>query len=239
MSIRWRSHTYREDDALFEARVYWDDDRAEPRPGVMVSHAWRGRSDFENGRAEAMARLGYIGFALDLYGKGILGRNNEENQRLMQPFMQDREKLQRRMRLALREIRKLPEVDPLRVGAIGFCFGGLCVLDLARCGADLRGVASFHGLLDPPGNTAGQRYTGMLLVLHGWDDPMAPPEKVVRLGQELTAIGADWQIHAYGNTLHAFTNPAAVDPAHGLLFDARANDRSTRALQSFLAEAFW
>lgn len=239
MNIRWRSHAYGDGDAIFEARVYWDDDRSEPRPGVLVSHAWRGRSDFENGRAEAMARLGYVGYALDLYGKGILGRNNEENQRLMQPLLQDRGKLQHHMSLALRDIRKLPEVDPSRVAAIGYCFGGLCVLDLARSGADLRGVASFHGLLDPPGNTAGQRFTGMVLVLHGWDDPMAPPDKVVRLGQELTTLGADWQVHAYGNTMHAFTNPSAADPAHGLSFDARANERSTRALQSFLAEAFW
>ncbi len=238
MNIRWRAHAYSDGDASFEARVYWDDDRAEPRPGVLVSHAWRGRSDFENGRAEAMARLGYVGFALDLYGKGILGRNAEENHRLMQPFVDDRGKLQCHMRLALREIRKLPEVDSSRVAAIGFCFGGLCVLDLARCGDELRVVASFHGLLEPPGNTAGQRFTGMVLVLHGWDDPMARPEQVVRLGQELTALGADWQIHAYGNTLHAFTYPLAADPANGLQFDARANERSARSLQSFLAEAF-
>jgi dienelactone hydrolase len=238
MSIRWRAHAYSDGDASFEARVYWDDDRTEPRPGVLVSHAWRGRSDFENGRAEAMARLGYVGFALDLYGKGILGRNAEENHRLMQPFIEDRSKLQHHMGLALQEIRKLPEVDSSRIAAIGFCFGGLCVLDLARSGANLRGAASFHGLLDPPGNTAGQCFAGSVLVLHGWADPMAPPEKVVRLGQELTALGADWQIHAYGNTMHAFTNPSAADPANGLQFDSRANERSTRALQSFLAEAF-
>jgi dienelactone hydrolase len=238
MSIRWRAHAYSEGDATFEARVYWDDDWEEPRPGILVSHAWRGRSDFENGKAEAMTRLGYVGFALDLYGKGILGRDADENRRLMKPYLDDRAMLQRHMHLALREIRRLPEVDKPRIAAIGFCFGGLCVLDLARSGADLRGIASFHGLLIPPGNTAGQRFDGMILVLHGWDDPMAPPEQVVRLGQELTELGADWQIHAYGNTVHAFTNPAAADPDHGLLFSAQANERSGRTLQSFLAEAF-
>jgi dienelactone hydrolase len=185
-----------------------------------------------------MARLGYVGFALDLYGDGVLGSNPDENRRLMQPFLDDRKNLLRHMLLALEEVRGLEEVDASRVGAIGFCFGGLCVLDLARGGADLRGAVSFHGLLGSPGHKRSARFAGKVLVLHGWDDPMATPEQVVMLGKELTGLGADWQIHAYGNTLHAFTNPLANDPGNGLQFDARANERSMLSLQSFLAEAF-
>jgi dienelactone hydrolase len=238
MSIRSRSHAYTDGDTVFQARICWDDAVAGPAPGILVSHAWRGRSDFENGQAEALARLGYVGFALDLYGKGILGNDAAENRRLMQPFVDDRGKLQRQMHLALQEIRGLPEVDASRIAAIGFCFGGLCVLDLARSGADIRGVASFHGLLGPPRGGEARRFGGKVLVLHGWDDPMAPPAHVLALSQELTALGADWQIHAYGNTVHAFTNPAADDRDHGLQFNPLANARAMQSLRAFLTESF-
>jgi dienelactone hydrolase len=121
---------------------------------------------------------------------------------------------------------------------MGFCFGGLCVLDLARTGTDLLGVASFHGLFSPPGNTEGNRILAKILVMHGWDDPMATPDQVVGLAEELTAMGADWQIHGYGNTVHAFTNPTANDVAYGTVYDADADRRSWQNLQLFLAEIF-
>jgi len=156
----------------------------------------------------------------------------------MQPLLDDRTLLQRRMTLALEVFRKQKEVDATRIAAMGFCFGGLCVLDLARTGADVAGVASFHGLFGQPGNTAGNRISAKVLVLHGWDDPMAKPDQVLGLAEELTAMGADWQIHAYGNTLHAFTNPAADDPDFGTVYDADADRRSWQSLQLFLAEIF-
>lgn len=237
MSIRTRQHAYREEGVEYEARVCWDDRFTAPRPAVLVSHAWRGRTDFENAEAERLAEMGYVGFALDLYGKGIVGSNPEENSKLMQPFMDDRARLQRQMHLAVREARSLPEVDKSKLAAIGFCFGGLCVLDLARSGADVLGVASFHGLLSPP-PSKNSRFAGSVLVMHGWDDPMAPPGDVLALGKELTDLGADWQVLAFGHTLHAFTNPDADDPASGLKFDARANDRARGALNPFLAELF-
>lgn len=237
MAIRSRQHVYPEDGVEFEARVCWDDSFSEPRPAVLVCHAWRGRSEFENAEAERLAQMGYVGFALDLYGKGIVGRNPDENRKLMQPYLDDRDRLQRRLRAALREARSMPEVDAGKVAAIGFCFGGLCVLDLARSGADVRGVASIHGLFRPRSSRNG-RFAGSVLVLHGWEDPMAPPEDVVALGRELTDLGADWQILAFGNTLHAFTNPAADDASHGLKYDACADRRARRALAAFLADLF-
>jgi dienelactone hydrolase len=156
----------------------------------------------------------------------------------MQPLLDDRPGLQGRMQLALAEMRALPTVDPLRVAAIGFCFGGLCVLDLARSGADLSGVASFHGLLGAPGNTRGNTVGAKILLLHGWDDPMATPDKVLALAHELSGMKAEWQLHAYGNTVHAFTNPLADDASNGLLYDATAERRSWQALQNFLDEIF-
>jgi dienelactone hydrolase len=131
-----------------------------------------------------------------------------------------------------------PEVDSSKVAAIGFCFGGLCVLDIARTGADLNGVVSFHGLFMPPGNTGGKKIKAKVLALHGWDDPMATPDQVTALGKELTDAGADWQLHAYGGTMHAFTNPDANDPDFGTVYNAAADTRSWTAMKNFLAEIF-
>lgn len=216
----------------------WDAAASDARPGVLISHAWAGRGELEEGKALQLAELGYVGFALDLYGKGIRGTSSEENDALMQPLLRDRSVLQRRMKLALEQIRKQKEVDTARIAAMGFCFGGLCVLDLARTGADLLGVASFHGLFEAPGNTEGNRILAKVLAMHGWDDPMVTPDQVITLAEELTAMGADWQIHGYGNTMHAFTNPAANDAAHGTVYDADADRRSWQNLQLFLAEIF-
>ncbi len=204
----------------------------------MVSHAWRGRTQFENDKAEALAKLGCVGFALDLYGKGVQGNSVEENSALMQPFLDDREMLQKRLQVSLDVVGGQDEVDAARLAAIGFCFGGLCVLDLARIDADLNGVASFHGLFGSPGNTAGNKVKAKVLVLHGWDDPMATPDQVVTLGEELSGMGADWQIHGYGNTMHAFTNPDANDPDFGTVYQPDADRRSWNALQYFLSEIF-
>ena len=238
MAIRTRNVTYKDGQTILEAHVAWDDSVSGLRPGVLISHAWSGRSEFEENKAVKLAELGYVGFALDLYGKGVRGKSPEENDALMQPLLKDRVTLQRRMRLALDELRKQTEVDEMRVAAMGFCFGGLCVLDLARTGADVLGVASFHGLFKPPGNTEGNRISAKVLVMHGWEDPMATPDQVVALARELTAMGADWQIHGYGNTMHAFTNPAANDTARGTVYDADADRRSWQNLQLFLAEIF-
>ena len=229
---------YHCDDEVFAARIAWDDAITSPAPGVLVSHAWAGRSDFENGKAEQLAAMGYVGFALDLYGKGIVGSGPDENSRLMQPFLDERPLLQQRMQLALDELRSLPEVDAKKVAAIGFCFGGLCVLDLVRSGADLSAVASFHGLLGAPSNTSGNKSAARVLIMHGWDDPMVPPEQVLAVAAEMDALGADWQIHAYGGTLHAFTNPQAADPDQGLQYDRVADLQSWNSLAHFLSETF-
>jgi len=238
MSIRTRTIDYQDGDTELQGYLAWDDASDGKRPGVMVSHAWRGRTDFENVKAEELAKLGYVGFALDLYGKGVQGDSVEENSALMQPFLDDREMLQKRLQGSLDVLGSQNEVDASRLGAIVFCFGGLCVLDLARVGADLNGVVSFHGLFGSPGNTAENKIKARILVLHGWDDPMATPDQVVTLGEELTGMGADWQIHGYGNTMHAFTNPDANDPDFGTVYQPDADRRSWNAMQNFLSEIF-
>ncbi len=238
MTIKNKTVDYSDGDAELQAYVAWDDTHVGVRPGVLVSHAWRGRSDFENGRAQELAKLGYVGFALDLYGRGVLGSDSDENRQLMQPFLDDRKMLQNRLLVALNVLTNQPMVDANKKAAIGYCFGGLCVLDLARIDADVLGVTSFHGVFSPPDNTVGAKTNANILVLHGWDDPMATPEQALGLADELTRMDADWQIHAYGKTTHAFTNPQANDAGHGLMYNANADRRSWDAMTSFLAEIF-
>ena len=238
MTIQTKIVEYSHHGTTFEGYLAWNDASTEPRPAVLVSHAWGGAGDFEHARARDLAELGYVGFSLDLYGKGVRGSNPDENAVLMQPFLDDRAMLQGRLQRAIEVASQQDGVDASRMAAIGYCFGGLCVLDLARIGADLRGVVSFHGLFHPPGNTGGNRISARVLALHGWDDPMATPEQVVALAEELTAGGADWQIHGYGHALHAFTNPEANDPDHGVAYDETANRRSWQAMVNFLEEIF-
>jgi len=238
LSIQTRLIDYVDGDTVLEGLIAWDDAIEGPRPGVMVSHAWGGRSPFEDNKAVELAKLGYAGFALNLYGKGVLGDGPEENTALMTPFLEDRAMLQGRLLASLNTMRSQSEVDKSRVAAIGFCFGGLCVLDIARTGEALAGVVSFHGLFTAPGNTTGNKITAKILALHGWDDPMAPPDSVVALGEELTAMGADWQLHGYGNTMHAFTNQQANDPDFGTVYSETADRRSWMAMQNFLDELF-
>lgn len=238
MSVQTRTIEYFDGDTRLEGFFAVDDKARMPAPGVLIAHAWGGRDDFVSEKARAVAKLGYAGFAMDMYGKGILGGGPDENAKLMQPFLEDRTQLQGRMMKSLETMRGLPEVDAGKVAAMGFCFGGLCVLDLARAGADVAGVVSFHGLFKPPGNTSGNKIKAKVLALHGHDDPMVPVDDVVALEKELTEAGADWQIHVYGGTMHAFTNPKANDPGFGTVYRAEADKRAWQSLENFLQEIF-
>lgn len=236
MSIQTRLIEYAHAGVTYEGFFAWDDAATQPRPGVAVAHTWAGRSEFEQGKAVALAEAGYVGFALDMFGKGVRGEGAEQCQALIAPLLGDRALLQALVNKALSVMSEQAEVDSSRLAAMGYCFGGLTVLDLARSGADVRGVVSFHGLFNAPETGSAPAIRAKVLCLHGYDDPMVPPESVLALAAELTAGGADWQIHAYGNTLHAFTNPAANDPGFGAVYSADADRRSAQALRDFLAE---
>ncbi|MGR8981073.1 MAG: dienelactone hydrolase family protein [Gammaproteobacteria bacterium] len=238
MAIVSSTVEYTDSETVLEAFYSYDDAAKDRRPAVLINHAWGGRDGFVAEKAKKLAGLGYLGFALDMYGKGVLGSGPEENAKLMQPFMSDRSLLQKRIQAALAAVQLLPWVDNTKIAAIGFCFGGLCVLDLARTGAELKGVVSFHGLLAAPENIRNPQIKAKVLALHGNDDPMVPVEQVVTFQQEMTRAGADWQMHVYGNTMHAFTNPIANDPAFGTVYQPDADRRSWRAMQNFLQEIF-
>ncbi|MCB1107429.1 MAG: dienelactone hydrolase family protein [Chlamydiia bacterium] len=206
------------------------------RPTILIFHAWRGRDDFVIEKAKWLSSLGYVGVALDMYGKGVLGSSPEENGKLMEPFIKDRKFLLSRMEAGMEAVKDHPAVDPSQFGAIGFCFGGLCALDFARSGADLKGVVSFHGLLTRPGYPTQPK--GKILVLHGYEDPMVPPDQLKDFQEEMTQSGADWQVHCYGKTLHAFTNPSANDPKLGTVYSAIAEKRSLQAMANFFSEIY-
>jgi dienelactone hydrolase len=236
MALKEQIVEYQEGGTRLHGFFCHDDSYPGRVPAVLISHTWCGRDAFVERKARRLAWHGYAAFALDMYGEGKCGKTVEENSALMAPFMQDRALLARRMNAALTAVKSQPSVDPQRVAAMGFCFGGLCALDLARSGADVRGVVSFHGMLKPNGLPPAQRIQARILMMHGYDDPMAPPEDVLAIAKEFTQAGADWQLHAYGHTVHAFTNPEAKNAAGGMAYNERADRRSWHTLLQFLEE---
>lgn len=228
---------YKDGDLECEGFVAFDESASGKRPCVLVSHAWAGQGDFEREKCKELAELGYVGFALDNYGGGKLGQDKDENAALMTPFVENRGLLRGRLLAGFEAAKRIDQVDGARMGAIGFCFGGLCALDLGRAGADLRGIVSFHGLLMPTG-IADEPIRAKVLVLHGHDDPMVTREQFDGFTAEMTAAGVDWQVHQYGNTLHAFTNPAANDPDFGTVYAPKADRRSWESMRAFFGEVF-
>ncbi len=232
------NYVYFDNDQELYGYLAYDEQRLESRPAVMVVHDWSGRNEFACKQAELLAGLGYIGFAVDMYGKARLGNTNEEKSALMQPLMTDRHLLRARIMAAFDTVSALAEVDQRRIAIIGFCFGGLCALDLARSGAEIKGAISFHGLLHKPADLAHHHIKAKVLALHGYDDPMTTPEQVNAFAKEMTDAKADWQIHQYGHVKHAFTNPLAHDTSLGLVYNETAAQRSKRAMVNFLEEIF-
>lgn len=206
-------------------------------PVVAIAHAWGGLTDNEKQKAGIVAKeFGYAAFAMDVYGKGKRGATVEECQALMNPLAGDRAELQKRLAGGLAAAKAQPGVDASKAAAIGFCFGGLSVLDMARAGHDVIGVASFHGLLGAAPNIAEPKIKAKVLIEHGWLDPMAPPEDVVAIAKEFH--GADWQLHAHGHAYHSFTTLGANNMEMGTVYNADADRRSFAYLKTFLTELF-
>lgn len=208
------------------------------RPTVILVPSVMGVSDLELGLARQLVELGYNSLVADLFGKKFRGAERDVMFGEMGRLKGDRAALRRRLVHVLELAREIDEVEQDRIVIAGFCFGGLCALDLARSGADIAAAVSFHGLLDPPGMEP-EAIKAKVVAFHGWDDPMVPPEAVVALGQELTEAGSDWQIHAYGNVAHGFTNPNAHEIGiEGVRYNALAAERSWTSFVSLLEELF-
>ena len=236
--IQTKEIEYYQDGLVYRGFIAHDDAYTQPRPCVLIAHDWSGRSSVFCDKAKQLASYGYVGFAIDMYGEAKTGQTNEEKRALLTPLMNHRETIAARIKAAHAVALTLPEVDCSKTAAIGYCFGGLCVLDLARSGADIAGVVSFHGLLFPPDVAVCEKIRAKILVLHGYDDPMVPPAQVHQFANEMTIKNANWQIHMYGHTQHSFTNPEANDDELGLHYNAAADRRSWLNTELFLKEIF-
>lgn len=209
------------------------------RPCIVLAHDWSGLTDPTRRLAARYADLGYICFALDAYGKNVRGDPLGDNAHLMNPLLGDRAQLGRRLLAGLEAASRFPGVDRARMAAVGYCFGGLCALDLARAAPEqLLAAVSFHGVLRAPEIGSGKKIHSSILLLHGWEDPIAPPDDVIAIAKELTTAGADWQLHAYGHAKHAFTFEGANLPHYGVLHDRKADERSWAAMCTHLKSAF-
>lgn len=230
--------SYKQGKVALEGYLAYDDAVTGKRPAVLVVHDWMGISAETRRRVDMLAALGYVALAADVYGKGVRPTTPEAAGKQAGKWKGDRPGLRARVRAALDFLFKRPEADPARSAAMGYCFGGTAALELARSGAPVTGVISFHGGLSTPapGLTA---FKGKLLVLHGADDPHVPPAEVAAFEQEARDAGLDWQLVAYGGAVHAFTNPGAgTDKSKGAAYDERADRRSWQAMQQFFAELF-
>lgn len=210
-----------------------------PSAAVLMFPTVAGITDLERKFANRLAERGLAVLIADLYGKRWRGCERPQAFELMKQIRSDRRRMREQLLGVLDVARALPEIDGSRIVASGYCFGGQCALDLARSGADILGAASFHGLFDPPPGLPDEPIKAKVICFHGWDDPSVPPEAVVALAKELTEAGADWQIDAYGNTVHGFTNPGAdAMGSPAVKYSPSADRRSWIAFNDFLDEVF-
>ena len=237
-AIQSKTIEYKQGDATLEGVLVWDDAVSGPRPGVLIVHQWLGLTDYEKHRAEQLAQLGYVAFCADIYGKGIRPKNTTEAGAEATKYKSDRALLRARVNAAFDVLKKSDLVDTKRIAAIGYCFGGTTVIELARSGADLNGVVSFHGGLDSPTPADGKNIKGKVLVLAGADDPFQKPDDLDAFEKEMRDAKVDWQIVFYGGAVHSFTqpDPGFVNP--GAHYNEKADKRSWQAMKDFFAEIF-
>lgn len=239
MAIERQTIVYDGPGGPFEGVAAFDPTWESPRPGVMIVPNVLGEKEQDRVVAERLAALGYVGFVADAYGQGKrTTRESPDSTLYMNQLNADRALLRDRLHASVAALKGLPQVDAAKTAAIGYCFGGKSVIDLARSGGVL-GIVAFHGIFDPPGYDYPKPITAKLLICHGWNDPLAPPEAVTALAAELTEAGADWQLHGYGNAGHAFSDPSMKgSPRPGFGYDEAADRRSWQAMRDFLGELF-
>ncbi len=237
-AVRTQDVTYTSGSVTLQGYLAYNDKITGKRPGVLVVHEWKGISAYEKMRVEQLASMGYVAFAADIYGKDVRPSTTEEASRTAAIYRNDRGLLRARALAGLQVLKEFRYTDPSRVAAIGYCFGGTTVLEMARANAGLAGVVSFHGNLDTPNRAAG-RIATKILALTGADDPYVPPAQRLAFEEEMRAAQTDWQMIIYGGAVHSFTNPASGNnPASGVAYNKTADRRSFAAMQAFFGELF-
>jgi len=238
-ALRTQVMEYKHGDAVLEGYLAYDDSFPGKRPGVLVVHEWTGLGDYVKKRVNQLAQLGYVAFAVDMYGKGIRPTNPKDAAAQAAIYRSNRQLMRDRVTAGLTILQQNALTNPQHIAAIGYCFGGGTVLELARSGAAIAGVVSFHGNLDTPHPEDARNIKAKVLVLHGASDPYVPPAQVEAFRKEMTDANVDWQLIAYGGVVHSFTNPdAGNDPSKGAAYNEKADKRSFAAMQQFFAELF-
>ena len=227
--------TYQSGENSFEG--FLAQPEGDSNPCVLIAHTWAGRDAFVEEKAKLLTELGYAAFAIDMYGDGKIGTSNEENAGMMQPLLDDREELAKRALASLDAVSKIDSIDASKIVIMGYCFGGLVAMDLARTGADIKGAVSFHGFLAGPENSTNE-IKAKLLALHGDSDPMVGQDQIESFRQEMTSKKVDWQLHVFGGAMHSFTNPEANDPDFGAVYSKNADERSWKIFTDLLKELF-
>lgn len=237
-AIQTKVVEYKDGDTTLEGVVVFDDAVKTKRPGVLVVHQWMGLSDYEKKRAEMLAQLGYVAFCADIYGKGVRPNSVAAAGAEATKYKTNRALLRGRVNAALVELKKSEHVDASKVAAIGYCFGGTTVIELARSGSELNGVVSFHGGLDSPAPADGKNIKCKVLALHGADDPFVPAADLKAFEDEMKSAGVDWQLVQYGGAVHSFTDWKATGAMKGAQYNERADKRSWDDMKQFFGELF-
>ena len=235
--VQTREITYEHDGTSFRGTLAWDDSLQGKRPGVLVVHEWWGLNDYVRDRARQLAEMGYVAFAVDMYGADKVTEHPAQAQEWMSQIVANVDQWRDRAMKGLELLRAEERVDASRLAAIGYCFGGATVMQLAYAGADVDGVVSFHGSLPPAPDEALDDIKASILAAHGSQDSFVPAERVAAFQAQLDKANADWQLHVYAGARHGFTNPDAGDYGlDGLRYDAEADRRSWASMQSFFDE---
>jgi dienelactone hydrolase len=227
---------YKQGNALLEGYAVYDDTFTGKRPGILVVHEWKGLNDYAKRRADMLAQLGYIAFAADIYGKGVHPQTVEEAGAMAGKFKADRALLRARVKVALDVLKAVPNVDTTKLAAIGYCFGGTAVLELARSGADVKGVVSFHGGLSSPTPRDARKIKAKILVLHGAADPFVKADEVAAFEKEMRRAKVNYRLIKYPGAMHGFTNPDNKNVPPGALYNEAADKASWIEMQKFFKE---
>lgn len=236
--LRSQDIEYKQGDAVLEGYLVYDDAQPGKRPGILVVHEWKGLNDYAKMRADMLARLGYVAFAADIYGKGIRPQTIPEAGAMAGKFKADRALLRARVNAGLDVLRSQPNVETAQLAAIGYCFGGTAVLELARSGADVKGIVSFHGGLSSPTPTDANNIKGRVLALHGAADPFVGPDEVAAFDKEMTDAKVNYRLIKYPGAMHGFTNPDNKGIPPGAVYNEAADKASWIEMQKFFKEIF-
>ncbi len=237
--IQTKSVAYQDGDVTLEGFVAWNDSLKNDVPGILVVHQWMGLTDYEKNRCRQLAELGYVAFAVDIYGKETRPTNPQEAGKAAGTYKRDRKLYRRRLQLGFEQLQQQMHVNKNQIAAIGYCFGGTGVLELARSGADVAGVVSFHGGLDSPKPEDGKAIKSKILICHGADDPFVPTKEIEAMKAEFNNAKVDWQMIYYSGSVHSFTDAdAGDDNSRGAAYNANADRRSWAAMRDFFEELF-